>query len=106
MLALCCHKKALYLEAAFFGRAWVTEQQFNIYHKLTNTTNEVFLPYSSSAKNGMAINSVYTPKEHRNKGYGTATVSELSKNILSSGKKFCTLFADLANPISNSVYEK
>jgi predicted GNAT family acetyltransferase len=57
-------------------------------------------------KNGMAINSVYTPKEYRNRGYGTAVVSELSKNILNSGKTFCTLFTDLANPISNSIYQK
>ena len=58
------------------------------------------------SKNGMAINSVYTPKEYRRKGYATAIVAELSKNILNSGKKFCTLFTDLANPISNGIYKK
>ena len=57
-------------------------------------------------KNGMAINSVYTPKQFRKMGYGTAVVSELSKNILNSGKSFCTLFTDLSNPISNSIYQK
>jgi predicted GNAT family acetyltransferase len=57
-------------------------------------------------KNGMAINNVYTSKEYRNRGYGTAVVSELSKSILNSGKIFCTLFTDLANPISNSIYQK
>ena len=57
-------------------------------------------------KNGMAINSVYTPKEYRQKGYATAVVAELSRTILNSGKKFCTLFTDLANPTSNSIYQK
>ena len=54
----------------------------------------------------MAINSVYTPKEYRQKGYATAVVAELSRTILNSGKKFCTLFTDLANPTSNSIYQK
>jgi predicted GNAT family acetyltransferase len=57
-------------------------------------------------KNGMAINYVYTPMEFRKKGYATACVSELSRNILNSGKNHCTLFTDLANPISNSIYKK
>ena len=57
-------------------------------------------------KNGMAVSSVYTPKEYRNKGYGTAVVSELSRNILNSGKTFCTLYTDLSNPVSNSIYQK
>jgi predicted GNAT family acetyltransferase len=57
-------------------------------------------------KNGTAINRVYTPIEFRKKGYATACVSELSQNILNSGKKYCILSADLANPISNSIYQK
>jgi predicted GNAT family acetyltransferase len=57
-------------------------------------------------KHGMAVSSVYTPEEHRNKGYATAIVSGLSQNILDSGKTFCTLFTDLSNPTSNSIYQK
>jgi len=57
-------------------------------------------------KNGMAISYVYTPLEYRCKGYATAVVSELSQNILDSGKLFCTLFTDLSNPTSNSIYQK
>jgi RimJ/RimL family protein N-acetyltransferase len=57
-------------------------------------------------KHGMAISYVYTPKEYRNNGYATAVVSELSRNILESGKTFCTLFTDLSNPVSNSIYQK
>ena len=57
-------------------------------------------------KHGMAIGYVYTPIEHRSKGYATALVAELSQNILNSGKLFCTLYTDLSNPTSNSIYQK
>jgi predicted GNAT family acetyltransferase len=58
------------------------------------------------SRNGMSIGPVYTPDRYRGKGYATATVAELSKDILKSGKKFCTLFTDLANPVSNGIYQK
>jgi predicted GNAT family acetyltransferase len=57
-------------------------------------------------KHGMAVGGVYTPLEHRYKGYATALVAELSQNILNSGKLFCTLYTDLSNPTSNSRYQK
>jgi len=56
--------------------------------------------------NGMSVGGVYTPPELRGKGYATSCVAELSRNILQSGKKFCTLYTDLANPTSNSIYKK
>ncbi len=57
-------------------------------------------------ENGMSVGGVYTPPELRGKGYATSCVAELSRNILQSGKKFCTLYTDLANPTSNSIYMK
>ncbi|HHX02020.1 MAG TPA: GNAT family N-acetyltransferase [Firmicutes bacterium] len=55
---------------------------------------------------GVAVNLVYTPKELRRRGYATSCVAALSQRLLESGHQFCTLFADLANPISNSIYQK
>lgn len=55
---------------------------------------------------GMSISGVYTPPELRGKGYATSCVAELSRNILQSGKEFCMLYTDLANPTSNSIYKK
>jgi GNAT superfamily N-acetyltransferase len=55
---------------------------------------------------GMSVGGVYTPPELRGKGYATSCVAELSRNILQSGKGFCTLYTDLANPTSNSIYIK
>jgi hypothetical protein len=54
----------------------------------------------------MTVGGVYTPPELRNRGYATSCVAELSRNILQSGKEFCTLYTDLANPTSNSIYMK
>lgn len=57
-------------------------------------------------EHGKVLALVYTPKEYRNKGYASACVAALSQHILDSGKKFCALFTDLANPTSNSIYMK
>lgn len=56
--------------------------------------------------NGMRINTVYTPPEKRGKGYASANVAALSQHLLNNGRQFCYLFTDLANPISNSIYQK
>jgi predicted GNAT family acetyltransferase len=56
--------------------------------------------------NGIRINWVYTPREHRCRGYATALVAQLSQHLLDNGRKFCFLFTDLANPTSNSIYRR
>jgi RimJ/RimL family protein N-acetyltransferase len=55
---------------------------------------------------GMSVGYVYTPPEFRRRGYATSCVAGLCRNILQSGKEFCMLYADLANPVSNSIYKK
>ena len=57
-------------------------------------------------RNGTTINTVYTPPEHRNKGYATSCVWSLTKKMLTDGYSFCSLFTDLSNPTSNSIYTK
>lgn len=52
------------------------------------------------------VNAVYTPPHYRGKGYATSCVASLSQHLLNSGYKFCSLFTDLANPVSNSIYMK
>jgi predicted GNAT family acetyltransferase len=61
---------------------------------------------SRKTKNGIVISLVYTPKELRGRGYASACVAELSKELLDRGNKFCALFTDLSNPTSNSIYMK
>ena len=56
--------------------------------------------------NGVALSLVYSSKEARGKGYGLAVVYNLSKEYLGRGNKFCSLFVDKKNPISNGIYSK
>jgi GNAT superfamily N-acetyltransferase len=62
--------------------------------------------FSKPTPSGIRVSHVYTPSEHRRKGYATALVAALSQRLLDSGRKFCFLFTDLANPTSNSIYQK
>ncbi|MHB9026820.1 MAG: GNAT family N-acetyltransferase [Armatimonadota bacterium] len=55
---------------------------------------------------GIRISGVYTPRKYRNHGYATANVAALSQRLLDSGCQYCFLFTDLANPVSNSIYQK
>lgn len=58
-------------------------------------------------QNGAAINYVYTPPFYRGKGYAFACVGALSRRLLLEKKrKYCYLYADGNNPISNHVYHK
>lgn len=61
---------------------------------------------SRPMRNGITIGPVYTPPEHRSKGYATSCVLLLTKKLLSDGYSFCSLYTDLSNPTSNSVYTK
>lgn len=68
-------------------------------------------PVSMAAKSrpsshGVTVTLVYTPRELRNRGYASACVAALSQQMLDAGWEFCTLYTDLANPISNSIYQR
>ena len=55
---------------------------------------------------GIRINFVYTPPEHRARGFASACVADLSQLLLDEGRRFCALFTDLANPVSNRLYAR
>ncbi len=57
-------------------------------------------------EHGMSITFVYTPPELRRNGYATACVAGVCREILDSSYDFCTLYTDLSNPTSNSIYMK
>jgi len=52
------------------------------------------------------INLVYTPPDFRRQGYATAAVAALTRRLLDEGSRYCCLYTDLANPTSNSVYQR
>jgi len=50
------------------------------------------------------VGPVYTPAEHRRRGYASRAVYEVSAFLLDRGERAC-LFTDQANPTSNRIYE-
>lgn len=71
--------------------------------------NEVPVTMAATARptrNGITVNAVYTPPQLRRRGYASACVAALSQRMLEQGWTFCSLFTDLSNPVSNSIYQK
>jgi uncharacterized protein len=62
--------------------------------------------YGNPTPNGIRIGPVYTPPEHRGRGYATSLVADLTADRLAKGLAFCFLFTDLANPTSNAIYAR
>jgi len=52
------------------------------------------------------VSEVYTPPYFRGKGYATSCVAGVSRIGLERGFTKCALYTDLANPVSNSIYQK
>lgn len=52
------------------------------------------------------VGPVYTPPEHRTRGYGAAVTAAASQRAWDAGAEDVILFADIANPTSNSIYQK
>ena len=60
--------------------------------------------FPARTRNAVRIGYVYTPVEHRRRGYASALVAHLSSHVLDSGFRHCVLYTDLANPTSNRIY--
>jgi hypothetical protein len=52
------------------------------------------------------VGPVYTPPELRGHGYASTVTAEVSRAALADGADEVLLYADLANPVSNSVYQR
>ena len=55
---------------------------------------------------GSRVGPVYTPPQHRGRGYATRLVAEHSSSRLAAGDPACYLYTDMANPTSNAIYER
>jgi uncharacterized protein len=65
-----------------------------------------FAAYGGRTPNGIRIGPVYTPPELRRRGYASGLTAEVTQMLLDGGRTFCFLFTDLANPTSNSIYQR
>jgi GNAT superfamily N-acetyltransferase len=61
---------------------------------------------SRPAEGVVRLGPVYTPPEHRGRGYGGAVTAAVSQAVLDAGAAHVVLFTDLANPTSNSLYHR
>lgn len=52
------------------------------------------------------IGPVYTPAEHRGRGYAAAVTAQVARAAREAGAQEVLLFTDLANPTSNGVYRR
>ena len=101
------YEQALYpiteKEAAIIVQNKIRDGELYIWHTDTAVSMTCIARPTS---NGITINYVYTPLEHRQNGYATKLVAEVSSLMLRNGYRFCTLFTDLNNPTSNNIYKK
>jgi len=67
----------------------------------------VSLAGQSRAVDGMVrIGPVYTPPEHRGRGYSGAVTAAVSQSAVAAGIGEVLLYTDLANPVSNALYRR
>lgn len=62
--------------------------------------------WTGKTPNGVRINFVYTPRELRGQGYGTACVSALTRQQLQQGNAFCWLYTDLSSAASPNIFKR
>jgi ribosomal protein S18 acetylase RimI-like enzyme len=60
--------------------------------------------YGGPTPHGIRIGPVYTPPESRRRGYASAVTADVTKRLLDTGRDYCFLYTDLANPTSNRIY--
>ncbi len=80
------------------GRVWIMENKEGEPVSTAGTSRET--------PGGVSVSAVYTPPEHRGKGYCQNTVAGLCRRQFQQGKEYCTLFVDKSNPFSNRAYQK
>ncbi len=80
------------------GRLWIWDDE--------DGTAVAFAGRGKTIGGVARVGPVYTPPEHRGRGYGTAVTAACTADALAQGAAEVTLFTDLANPTSNSIYQR
>ena len=52
------------------------------------------------------IGAVFTPDEHRRRGYAAACTAAVTQAALDAGADRCILYTQLGNPQSNAIYRR
>jgi predicted GNAT family acetyltransferase len=79
------------------GRLWLWE----------NEGEPVSLAARTATAGGVArVAPVYTPPEHRRRGYGAAITAAITADALARDAEHVVLFTDAANPTTNAIYQQ
>jgi predicted GNAT family acetyltransferase len=62
--------------------------------------------WTGKTPNGVRLNFIYTPRELRGRGYGTACVSALTRMQLEKGNAFCWLYTDMSEGSSARLFKR
>jgi predicted GNAT family acetyltransferase len=83
---------------------WIARQGRTLYVWEDGDVRVSLCGVGAPTTNGIRVGPVYTPPEHRGHGYASNLVAQVSQAQLDAGRRFVTLFTDLANPTSNRIY--
>lgn len=61
---------------------------------------------SGATPRGVRVGYVYTPPELRGRGYAKVLTAAFSRELLAEGRSFCFLYTNLADPVSNGIYQR
>jgi len=90
-------------QAAIINRAIVSGSGYAIW---TDDGIPRAMSAASAPLGGMSrIGPVYTPPEHRRRGYGAAVTAGVARWAMEQEAENVLLFTDLTNPTSNSIYQ-
>lgn len=88
--------------AAFFARRVATRSMY----VWEDGEPRSVVAVSGITPNSARISAVFTPPEYRNHGYASIAVAVVTQAALQSGRRWCVLSADLANPQANAIYRR
>ncbi len=87
-----------------FAARWIARQGRTMYLWVAAGRPVSMVGVSGETPHGIRVAPVYTPRALRGRGYASALTATATQQQLQSGKRYCFLFTDLANPTSNHIY--
>jgi GNAT superfamily N-acetyltransferase len=95
----------LYTDPQALARALVDQQAALVWER--DGTPMAMAAVVGTTPNGVRIGAVYTPPAERGQGFGTAVTYAVTERALRQRKtRFAFLYTDLANPTSNTIYQR
>jgi GNAT superfamily N-acetyltransferase len=94
-----------YTDPRALARALVDQQAALVWER--DGTPMAMAAVVGTTPNGVRIGAVYTPPAERGQGFGTAVTHAVTERALRQRTtRFAFLYTDLANPTSNTIYQR